>query len=210
MTPPRLYLVRHGRTDANVRGALDSVPPGEPLDETGHAQALALSERLRDEPIRHVYASHATRAQQTAAPLASALGLGVLVLDGIHEVFVGDLEGREDPAARAAFDVVYQRFWTGDLDAKMPGGESAAQLRARFLPAVDKVLDDAEGDVVLVSHGAAIRLAAAALLGDTALTAYVPNTGVVLLRPGGERWELEHWDPAPPRPRDVAAGGSPA
>ncbi|MGE0298663.1 histidine phosphatase family protein [Pseudonocardia sp.] len=210
MTSSRLYLIRHGRTDANVRGALDSVPPGEPLDETGHAQAHALAARLRGAPIRAVYASHAIRAQQTAAPLAAALDLGVLLLDGIHEVFVGDLEGREDRPAREAFEVVYQRFWTGDLGARMPGGESAAELRARFLPAVDKVMDGAEGDVVLVSHGAAIRLAAAALLGDTALTSYVPNTGVVVLRPGGPRWELEHWDPAPRRPRDVTAGGTPA
>lgn len=210
MTSSRLFLVRHGRTDANVRGALDSRPPGEPLDETGHAQATTLAQRLRTEPITAVHASVATRAQQTAAPLAAALGLDVVLLDGIHEVFVGDLEGRADRAAREAFDVVYQRFWTGDLETSMPGGESAAHLRARFLPAVDAAMSGAAGDVVMVSHGAAIRLAAAALLGDYALTSYVPNTGVIILRPDGGGWELEHWDPAPPRPGDVTAGGAPA
>jgi probable phosphoglycerate mutase len=63
---------------------------------------------------------------------------------------------------------------------------------------------------VLVSHGAAIRLAAAALLGDTADTRILPNTGVVVLRPDGGGWELEHWDGAAPIPGDVTGGGEPA
>lgn len=204
----RLILVRHGQTDANVRGALDTRPPGEPLNANGHAQAAALAARLRGKPIIAVYASHATRAQQTAAPLADVLELDVMVLDGIHELSVGDLEGRADVAAREEFYRVYARLKEGDLDASLPGGESASDLRARFVPAVQKVVDAATGDVVLVSHGAAIRLGAAALLGDTAETAYVPNAGLVILRPDGDGgWELEHWDPAPPRHRDVTAGG---
>ncbi|MGQ0573713.1 MAG: histidine phosphatase family protein [Pseudonocardia sp.] len=210
MTLERLILVRHGQTDANVRGALDSRPPGEPLNERGHAQAHALARRLSGTPITAVYASHATRAQQTAAPLAATLGLDVVAIDGVQEVFVGDLEGREDVEARAAFERVYARFWTGELDARLPGGESAADLRARFVPAVEKIVDGAEGDVVVVSHGAAVRLGAAALLGDTAETFYVANTALVVLRPdphastGGA---LEHWDPAPRRRGDVTAGG---
>jgi hypothetical protein len=62
--------------------------------------------------------------------------------------------------------------------------------------------------VVLVSHGAAIRLAAAVLLGDTAETQYVPNTGLVILRADAGGWVLEHWDDAPPVVGDVTAGGT--
>jgi probable phosphoglycerate mutase len=158
-----------------------------------------------------VYASVATRAQQTAAPVAAAHGLDVTVIEGVHEVFVGEFEGRSDTRAREAFDAVYDAWWAGDLDARLAGGESARDVRERFLPALDPLLDGAAGDVVLVSHGAAIRLAAAALLGDTAETWYVPNTGLVVLRPGadGRAWELEHWDRAVPVLGDVTAGGAP-
>jgi probable phosphoglycerate mutase len=206
-TTARLILVRHGQTDANVRGALDSRPPGEPLNETGHSQAAALAQRLRGHPVTAVYASRAIRAQQTAAPLAAAHRLTVQVLDGIHEVFAGDLEGRDDAQAREAFYAVYDRFWIGDLDTAMPGGESASDVRARFLPAVEAVMDGACADVVLVSHSAAIRLGAAALLGDVARTGYVPNTGLVILRPGTRCWTLEHWDPAPARRGGLTLGG---
>ena len=206
----RLVLVRHGQTAANVARALDTRPPGAPLNALGQEQAVALGERLAGEPIRAVYASVATRAQQTAAPVAAAHGLGVTVVEGVHEVFVGDLEGRADTAAREAFDEVYEAWWTGDLDARLPGGESAHDVRERFLPAIDRIVDGAADDVVLVSHGAAIRLAAAALLGDTAETWYVPNTGLVVLQPAEDGgWKLEHWDRAVPVPGDVTAGGAP-
>jgi probable phosphoglycerate mutase len=105
---------------------------------------------------------------------------------------------------------VYEAWWTGDLEARLPGGESAHDVRDRFLPALDRILDGASGDVVLVSHGAAIRLAAAALLGDTAETRFLPNTGLVTLRPENGGWTLEHWDGATPIAGDVTAGGAPA
>ncbi|OLT12566.1 hypothetical protein BJF78_24300 [Pseudonocardia sp. CNS-139] len=206
----RLVLVRHGQTDSNVVKALDTRPPGAPLNALGLAQADALAERLGAGPVSAVHASVATRARQTATPLAAALRMDVAVVEGVHEVAAGDLEGRSDEAAREEFDRVYGAWWAGDLDARLPGGESANDVRGRFLPALDRVLDGATGDVVLVSHGAAIRLAAAALLGDTAETWYVPNTGLVVLRPVGAGWELEHWDRAVPVPGDVTAGGAPA
>lgn len=210
--PLRLVLVRHGQTDANVRRELDSVPPGAPLNELGLAQAAAVGERLAVHPVTSVHASHATRAQQTAAPVAAAHGLDVTVHDGVHEVFLGDLEGRSDREAREHFDTVYAAWCAGDLDVRLPGGESAHDLRVRYLPVVERITDGVHSDVVLVSHGAAIRLAAAALLGDTAETLYVPNTGLVVLvadpaTPSG--WALDHWDSAVPVPGDVTAGGTP-
>ena len=206
----RLVLARHGRTTANAARILDSRPPGAPLDEEGRAQAEQLAERLADHPVRSVHASHAIRTQQTAAPVAAAHGLAVEVVDGVHEVSIGELEGRSDEAAFEIFYEVYHAWWRGELDAHLPGGESALDLRARFLPVVERLTADGDGDVVVVSHGAAIRMAAAALLGDTVETWYVPNTGLVVLRREQQGWVLESWDTAEPVRGDVTAGGAPA
>jgi len=205
----RLVLVRHGRTIANAARVLDSRPPGAPLDELGRAQADLLAERLADHPVRAVHASQAIRTQQTAAPVAAAHGLAVEVVDGVHEVSIGELEGRSDEAALETFFEVYNAWWRGELDARLPGGESALDLRARFLPAVERIVGADDGDVVLVSHGAAIRMAAAALLGDTVETWYVPNAGLVVLRREVAGWALESWDTAEPVRGDVTAGGAP-
>jgi broad specificity phosphatase PhoE len=85
MTPPgagmtgRLVLARHGETSSNVAHRLDSRPPGAPLTERGHAQAAALAEVFAGQPVVAVLSSVAVRAQQTAAPVAAALGLEVQV-----------------------------------------------------------------------------------------------------------------------------------
>ncbi len=206
----RLVLARHGRTAGNVAKALDSKPPGLPLDDVGRGQAEDLARRLAAEPVSAVYASRAIRARETAAPLAAAHGLPVVVLDGIQEVFCGDLEGRADPAARERFERVYQAWLRGEWDAHLPGGESARDLHARFVPAVEAVVAGARGTAVVVSHGAAIRMAVGAMLGAAAETRYVPNAGVVILTGAPGRWALEHWDAGEPVAGDVTGGGETA
>ncbi|MEQ3551255.1 histidine phosphatase family protein [Pseudonocardia nematodicida] len=205
----RLVLVRHGRTPSNVRHALDTKVPGPPLDELGREQAREVAGLLADWPVRALYASRATRAQETAAPIGAALGTRVQELPGTHEVFVGDLDNRDDDAARAIFDEVFESWWDGDPGRPMPGGESAEDVWARFLPDVERVLDGVtSGAVVLVSHGAVIRVVTQALLGASADSGLgrdnpVPNTGRVVLRrdPGG--WALELWDPMPQHSRSA-------
>lgn len=211
----RLVLVRHGQTNANLAKALDTVPPGHPLNQTGRVQAETLAELISGWPVRAVHASRALRARQTAEPIARSHGLPVKVVDGVHEVFVGELEGLSDNHSLRRFDEVYDAWWGGDLERALPGGESALDLRARFLPAVERIVaghDRRGGVIVLVSHGAAIRLSAAALLGDTAETTYVPNTGRVVLRRdsgAGTGWALEMWESGPTLWGDVTAGAVP-
>lgn len=206
MTVVRVVLARHGQTDANVVHALDSRPPGAPLNELGRAQAATLSERLAGEPVTAVYASHALRAQQTAAPVAAAHGLEVVVVDDVQEIFIGDLEGRADGPARELFVKIYHAWLNGDLDARLPGGESARELQERFAAALEKLTRAASDTIVLVSHGAAIRLGVTALLGDREAGRYLDNTAIVILRSDATGWALEHWDPAPPTDLDAPAG----
>ncbi|HWN31522.1 MAG TPA: histidine phosphatase family protein [Pseudonocardia sp.] len=222
LSGPLLVLVRHGQTQSNVLKSLDSRPPGPPLNELGFAQAEALGLAMAVEPVTAVYASTAVRAQQTAAPLAARLGLPVEVVTGVHEVFCGDLEGRADEAAREVFDEVYAAWADGDLGRRLPGGESAIELRERFLPVVAELwarhADTPDRVLVLVSHGAAIRLAAGALIGEYADTRYVPNAGRVVLAPldrpagpggsagGAGGWLLKSWDEGSPVPGDSTGG----
>ncbi|MGI8816798.1 MAG: histidine phosphatase family protein [Pseudonocardia sp.] len=226
---PRLLLVRHGQTEANITRALDSRPPGHPLNALGREQAERVADRLASEPITVVYASVAPRAQQTAAPIAARHGLPVHVIDDVQEIFCGDYEGRADHQARKRFDEVYRRWVAGELELRMPGGESAAEVRGRVLPVLNGLwqrhADRPNGMIVVVSHGAAIQLSARAMIGDYRIPRYVPNTGLVLLAPteglvstaptqGGapSEWRLERWDTAQdagvPDPRGDVTGGA--
>jgi broad specificity phosphatase PhoE len=179
-------MARHGETTANAAGILDTRLPGHPLSERGHRQAAELAEKLVSEPVVAVYASRALRAQQTAAPVAAQHGLDVQVLPGVHEVSIGELEGGARPEDHRALHEVYHAWHAGDLDVALPGGESGRQVLDRYLADVAKIrATHQEGTVVLVSHGAASRLAVVALAsnvdGAFAGPRLLPNAAYVLL-----------------------------
>ncbi|QQQ76575.1 histidine phosphatase family protein [Saccharothrix sp. 6-C] len=195
----RLILVRHGETASNLKMALDSLPPGPPLTEAGRAQAAALAEQLAAEPVAAVYASTAVRAQETAAPVAAAFGLDVEVVEGVQEIFCGDLEGRHDREAFEEFIATVKQWAAGDLDVPLPGGESGRQAIDRCLAAVDRITArHRDGDtVVLVSHGAVLRMGALALARNVgpalAEAGLLPNTGRVVLDRAGDGWRCTSW-----------------
>ncbi|GLY64047.1 histidine phosphatase family protein [Amycolatopsis taiwanensis] len=204
----KLYLIRHAESEANVRRVLDTALPGPPLTERGRQQAQALADRLRDEPLAAVYASYATRAQQTAEPLAEAFALEVQSIEGVHEVGVGALEGLGDPDSNRTYTNITRAWTRGDLNLAMPGGgESGERLRARFTTAVAELRakHEAAGEdavVALVSHGGAIRLNAEWLSDnvrpEVADQGLLPNTGIVVLEslPRGG-WTCLSWAGAP-------------
>ena len=197
----RLILARHGQTPANVAKILDTRPPGPELTELGRTQADALADRLAEEKIVAVHASRALRAQQTAAPLADQQGLQVRIAEGTHEVYVGELEALGTPEALGTFEHIYGRWQHGELDLPMPGGETARRAVTRFLEGARGALEGASaGSVVMVSHGAMLRLAAGVLVEidhDAASAHHLPNTGLIVLEstpdtPTG--WTCLTWD----------------
>ncbi len=203
----RLVLVRHGQSHANVDKRLDTRPPGAELTELGRNQARALARDATSVPGLLLH-SVATRAAQTAAEVSAEFGMLAREVTGIHEVQVGDLENRNDKEAVDEFDATYRRWLEGDRDVSMPGGESANQVLDRYLPVLSELrvryLDDENwtSDIVVVSHGAAIRLTGAVLAdidSSFALEHHLANTEAVILTPAaGGRWGCEQWGAGTP------------
>ena len=195
----KIILARHGQTDANIHMAIDSLPPGGPLTEAGQRQAEELAEALSAEQVTAVYASTALRAQQTAQPVAKRHALDVQIVDGFQEVFVGDLEGRTDRDSLRRFADVFGSWASGDLDRPMPGGETGAAAVDRFTTALTS-LPPTRGTLVIVSHGAMLRLVAP-LLADNLDTlagelSLLQNTARIVLQEdsaarGG--WHCVEW-----------------
>ena len=198
----RLILIRHGQTPSNVLGLLDTAPPGPGLTELGADQAAAIPEALAGERVDALYASNLTRARLTADPLAKDRGLPVLVRDGIREVAAAALEMRGDAEAVHAYLGVVGEWLDGQLDVRMPGpgGESAVEVLGRFDSVVAQAASavPVDGTAVLVSHGAAIRIWAAAradnLPNNFGVMNNLRNTGVVILDGDPESgWTAVSW-----------------
>ncbi|ORV39577.1 phosphoglycerate mutase [Mycolicibacter engbaekii] len=92
-----LDLVRHGQSTDDFLGILGTLPPGAGLTETGLQQADAVAQAILasfPDGISGVYASELLRTQQTAEPLAEALGMQMQVLSGLNEIDAGIWEGQ--------------------------------------------------------------------------------------------------------------------
>jgi broad specificity phosphatase PhoE len=198
----RLLLVRHGQSVSNVEKRLDTAPPGAKLTELGREQARAFAQAATS-PIGLLLHSEATRAVETAAEISDVVGVPAREVTGIHEVQVGDLENRNDDDAVAAFNAVYERWLKGERDVSMPGGESADEVLDRYLPVLNELrtthLERADwtDDIVVVSHGAAIRLTSAVLAdvdSSFALDHHLANTEAVILTAADDGgWDCLQW-----------------
>ncbi len=197
----KLVLVRHGETEGNVAKILDTRVPGLPLTERGVAQAKSFAANLTVPP-RRLFSSDALRARQTASHIEAVTGVSAQVLEGVYEVQVGELEGLNSDAAHEHFQRIYHAWHRGDLTVRTPGGESGAEVLARYLPVLEQLRDayltDGEaGDILLVSHGAAMRLAAAAISGVAApftTNNHLDNTETIELAPRADGgWDCLRW-----------------
>ncbi|WP_144206895.1 histidine phosphatase family protein [Mycobacterium tilburgii] len=202
----RLVLLRHGQSFGNVERRLDTRPPGADLTPTGREQARAFArESKRPGLLAH---SVAIRASQTAAVIGEQAAVPPREFAGIHEVQVGRLENRNDDEAVAEFNAIYERWQHGELDVPLPGGETGNDVLNRYVPVLTdlrlRYLDDHDwrDDIVVVSHGAAIRLVSAVLAGVDATFALDNHLGnaesVVLVPITDGRWSCVRWGAATP------------
>ncbi|GAA3753858.1 histidine phosphatase family protein [Microbacterium kribbense] len=191
----RLVLIRHGQTPSNVRGLLDTRLPGPGLTRLGLQQAAALPDALAGEDISAIYVSNMVRTQLTAAYLAADLDLETVERAGVREITSGDLEMRSDRASVERYLATVYDWTLGDLDRRMPGGESGAEFFDRYDEVIAEAAQSGHSTVAIVSHGAAIRawssLRGSNLPSDFIMHNPLHNTGIVIAEgePGGS-WDI--------------------
>jgi broad specificity phosphatase PhoE len=155
----RLVLWRHGQTQWNVDGRFQG-QTDIPLDAVGEQQAERAARLLAGLRPDAIVSSDLGRAMATAAPLARLTGLTVTTDKDLRERYGGLWEGLTDTEIRA-------RWPTEHAEWMPPAGESSAVVAERAGGALERIASNmAPGTlIVVVSHGAAIRLGAARLLG---------------------------------------------
>ena len=201
MTDPRLYLVRHGESEANVAGVLQGQTHGA-LTATGRDAAgrlgRALASLLVTERPTAIFTSDLRRAVETAEIIADALGATLQLLPAAREWNVGVLDGLPATALLEAI----KRSGLPAAEFVPSGGESLSQLQARAVQTLaDLAHEVAEGSrfadrerTLLVSHGDFIRMAigaAASMPIDAATSLKLRNTSLTEFALSNGTWRVE-------------------
>ena len=151
-----LYLIRHGKTDWNVRHKLQG-RTDIPLNEDGRRMAEAAREIYRDVHFDICFSSPLIRARETAEILLRGRDIPILTDDRLQELGFGSFEGQEN-----SFDIpdspINVLFFTPEKYMDPPGGaESLDALFERtgaFLREKAEPLLAENKDVLIVGHGA--------------------------------------------------------
>ncbi|GAB4449957.1 MAG: histidine phosphatase family protein [Anaerolineales bacterium] len=161
----RLYLIRHGATPLTAEDRFSGAANIH-LSNDGRSQVQHLAERLAGDDIHAVYASPLDRTMETAAILAKPHRLTPIPRDGLREISHGHWEGLSRKEVAERFPDEYQA-WESDPFTFAPAeGESGLSVLARALPVIREiVVNHKDGNILVVSHKATIRLLISSLLG---------------------------------------------
>ena len=194
-----ITFVRHGESQGNVSGFIDTTVPGPSLTATGEQQAKEVAVALSATPHDGIYASSMIRTQQTAQPLADDIGEPIVVLPGLREIEAGDFEGRPAVTAMAGYFGPMQQWLAGDRLARIPGSIDGNEFDARFDDAVNTVYRSGQHSPVVFSHGAAIAMWTTMNVRnprpELVEAQPLPNTGEVVVQGNPTNgWTLVNWN----------------
>jgi 2,3-bisphosphoglycerate-dependent phosphoglycerate mutase len=168
--PTRFFFIRHGETawnrDKRIQGHIDI-----PLAESGFAQAERLAARLARKAraaqsangahtahdgalLDAIYSSDLQRAQQTAQPTASALGLPLQLRVGLRERAYGVFQGHDSSEIAQRYPDAYAVWQTRDPGFAPEGGESSRTFHHRVLHTVASIAAAHPGGrIACITHG---------------------------------------------------------
>lgn len=179
-----VILVRHGETMPARRGERFDLLDGHgdpPLGPDGLRQADDVGRHLCAEgEIDAIYVTNLRRTVETAAPLASALGLEPVVEARLREIYLGEWEGglyRQHMAEGhpLAGELVRQERW--DV---VPGAESNEAFSERLSAAIGDIAERHRGRrVVAFSHGGAIGMLLAIASGSRPFSFVASDNGSI-------------------------------
>lgn len=161
-----LYFLRHGQTtlsrDDNFCGSgLDPELTAEGLE-----MALAFANAYRSVSWAGIYASSLRRTIQTARPLCDLLEMKLEARDELQEIAYGKWEGLSKEAVAEKYKDDYVNWLANPARNAPTGGELATAVAERSLRVIDEIRARfAEGNVLVVSHKATIRILLCSLLG---------------------------------------------
>jgi 2,3-bisphosphoglycerate-dependent phosphoglycerate mutase len=194
-----LLLVRHGESaPAREDRPFPLVDGhGDPeLSPNGRDQAYRVADRLEHEDLGAIYVTTLQRTAQTAAPLATRLGIEPRVEPDLREVYLGEWEGGSFRRHVAEGHPIAQKMFAEQRWDVIPGAEPADAFAARVRGAITRIASaHPDETVAVVSHGGVIGEILAHAAGTRGFTfTGSDNAAISHLVVTGDRWIIRRYN----------------
>ena len=155
---PKILLVRHGITDANINNKFAGQTEIG-LAEEGVRQAEKLGKRLARTKIDAIYSSDLRRAMLTAEAISGKHEAEISRCGELREMDYGEAEGLTYEEIKENLPEVAEALAEFDLNLiNFPGGESMQALIARGVKFLERLNGHGQDETVLiVTHGGMLR-----------------------------------------------------
>ena len=161
----KIYLIRHGQTDFNLKGYVQGSGVDSDLNQTGIDQASKFFANYKDIPFKKVYTSVLKRSIQSVSSFIES-GIPHEAYEGFNEINWGNKDGKQVSFKDNTFYWSMVKKWRdGELDFKPDGGESPLDIEEKQKKVMSIILSRKEEDPILICmHGRAMRILLSSIL----------------------------------------------
>jgi broad specificity phosphatase PhoE len=161
------------------------------LSDEGFVQVQQLANRLKQEPIDHLFCSPFLRAIQTAQPIAQLLDLPLKIERGLGEWLNPDWMTeypQTSPLEELTQKYSIDQLYFSRLIPTYPESESA--MMQRMASIAGQLVTEFSGNLLLVGHGATVGGITAGLMGENLIwqAPLACLTKIVYVK---NRWKIE-------------------
>ena len=161
----KIYLLRHGETTYSQTGGFcGSLDPE--LTDAGLEMAKAFANAYQSLAWEAIYVSPMKRTLATAKPLSELTGLPLSIREGLKEINFGQWESQTHEWVKTRYLDDYINWMTEPAWNPPTGGETAVEIASRASIVISEIQSKfTQGNVLVVSHKATIRIILCELLG---------------------------------------------
>jgi broad specificity phosphatase PhoE len=149
-----ILLCRHGETNLNIVGKTHLPDDEAGLNDVGRIQASKLALVAAEHTVQEIFCSPERRAIETAQIVGQPLSLKLTVIDSLKERNWGDWNGEP-------WNKIELKLKDKTLNERYtfvpPHGESWEQMQQRLKRTVDNIVLTVNGNIMIVTHGGALR-----------------------------------------------------
>jgi len=159
----RIFLIRHGETEFNRLGVFRGRYEVD-LNDAGRRQAGEIAQALKGERIEFLLSSPLVRATETAAIVASGLGIEYEVDEAFNNINLGSWQGVSKDRVMKDYPDLWRRWNTEPEEMRVPDGETVEEVRERGFRRLEEIVKKDGGDFGVVTHRSVLKGLAASIL----------------------------------------------
>src|SRR5262249_13234003 len=137
-----------------------------PLTDVGKVMAESLASAYTGVSWSAIFCSPMLRTRQTVDPLCRRVNMQPVMDWGLREIDYGEWDGMNQDEVKQRYPEAFA-YWAADVASRgAPGGETAFDVAGRAMKVIEQIRTKyKEGNVLVVSHKATLRIIVCALLG---------------------------------------------